>query len=1427
MDRSCDGDIPPSVAVFFKSVHATILYHKALERFDNFTREAFERRLRKRGFVARQFEYELVKERDGEAPKDTLVSIDVDMYIDNSFYKLVRMELLSILHRFLGRDAAVKVIGDCSGNSVFLTLRISAEAMLLLYRFAIIVPGFLAGIGIIEVQALGRLVALNVWPPSTNVASSQEEGEFDAALKASPELLKALEAHGLVPHDCNTETSTRDSILRECARNALLDDEKMDKLIAVLQDQFTELQPVGRSSDSANTPVEKYDSEMASAAIEQSSQFSPVTRQQIAFNVGVTSHVWYDKAPDSMSDAPDDKSPDTIQSADSVSVVQLPHSQDESQTTDSIAEDPESLPKENPSKAFFRQYPIYGDTAEVDRFSVSERVSDSGLAESYARRDTLSSIGNTLPEYPASLPGSQFLPDQLGITESPGLTRDTITAALDAAKRDYPTVREVFVEIYHARKELLEATTSNSALESEIDKLKKQMKSVQLGITRVLTEPDVGSLAHSSHDFQDPFKDHLHSILAELSIQDDTQAAAQDNSKAATIIVCHHTAMQEPLPAIKADDDPGLAEMSPKQKSEEVNSPRHQNVGPHRRMESGEGDTATEDKSETAPITVMCATHTQEPVQATKLEGTAMAEDDPDLAAMSSAQKSEEDMVTAGDDHPSDDELVNATNLNVYLLGKEGTGKSTFAASFTATWFHKLFRRENQRDIGVRDLASRTKGMEITKYSYDNGLTLQMRDLGGTGDLFPFHTVLLSKQSFPSLMLIFVDGTDQIDTIEKDVIYSTKGLICTMTGERRIPMLVVATRLDRMTSKDIDRLEAVFGRVMLAFKEHIEYIGAVCLDARKSASAKMEMMRERIFREAQRLLAGAPKQPRALENISGIIEKLRTSLKEPFTTQVKFLQALKSALQSEPIPPGQQTKLTEKAMQLMISLGEIITYEIGEHSLVVTRPQLLPHIFALFVAPLHYPGAHVPFVDGIASLPDVLDTILTVAPAPDDSMPILRMVAQSGLILLQGDKVILPSKLPASKRPLGSWQHSTSPMIYAGICYECMNHTWFSSVVAGCLQTHISEYFKTAHGVKSTVYRDYVAVEARGSKVEGCIVFAPNKVQAYILVKGPDDQLHDAYFLLLLLQRECNKIIQRVSPGTSTELKVVSSQSIVKQLQTDIAVIVLDCYNTDDVEGREHDQDILSSKSGFWDTAGALLHMPMDHCKLLSRNRRLELVGVLDQIDDPVKLAKTIELRESMISSLENRNASDDVAGNVLLEMYQSLGYQQTLSRLHRLLESGMGHVSGVVKACAIIDSELMQLSESLPDIFVSRSPLQSRDKESQLLSDSPTLASRPSDPFATATFLSEIYDWFLRWDPTELRRLVQQQGLLQWRQVQELQRTAKTQSPLQHNRNLLDICMTAGRVAYISLCKIVKEKNCNDEMLEKMNSLLEPAERV
>eukprot|EP00117_Sycon_ciliatum_P008537 scpid98732/ scgid1027/ len=58
------------------------------------------------------------------------------------------------------------------------------------------------------------------------------------------------------------------------------------------------------------------------------------------------------------------------------------------------------------------------------------------------------------------------------------------------------------------------------------------------------------------------------------------------------------------------------------------------------------------------------------------------------------------------------------TELIANVCGVEGSGKSTFIASFTAEgFFNKRLRKENQPDMKAKDLASRTKGIEETIYN--------------------------------------------------------------------------------------------------------------------------------------------------------------------------------------------------------------------------------------------------------------------------------------------------------------------------------------------------------------------------------------------------------------------------------------------------------------------------------------------------------------------------------------------------------------------------------------------------------------------------------------------------------------------------------------------------------------------------------------
>eukprot|EP00117_Sycon_ciliatum_P015381 scpid103162/ scgid1027/ len=118
------------------------------------------------------------------------------------------------------------------------------------------------------------------------------------------------------------------------------------------------------------------------------------------------------------------------------------------------------------------------------------------------------------------------------------------------------------------------------------------------------------------------------------------------------------------------------------------------------------------------------------------------------------------------------------TELIANVCGVEGSGKSTFIASFTAEgFFNKRLRKENQPDMKAKDLASRTKGIEETIYNQSQ-VKVHFRDFAGQEHYTESHDIFTVAMTAPSVATIVVDGTESVEEITERVGATGASYVC-------------------------------------------------------------------------------------------------------------------------------------------------------------------------------------------------------------------------------------------------------------------------------------------------------------------------------------------------------------------------------------------------------------------------------------------------------------------------------------------------------------------------------------------------------------------------------------------------------------------------------------------------------------------------
>ena len=104
-----------------------------------------------------------------------MVTVWLNMELDSPEFEASRLKLDRALKAALG-DMDILFLSMLPCNSVKIQLHMPVHAMLLLYEFAIYTPGFLAGLTIKRLNALGRYISVVVQSSPTAEATAQTDG---------------------------------------------------------------------------------------------------------------------------------------------------------------------------------------------------------------------------------------------------------------------------------------------------------------------------------------------------------------------------------------------------------------------------------------------------------------------------------------------------------------------------------------------------------------------------------------------------------------------------------------------------------------------------------------------------------------------------------------------------------------------------------------------------------------------------------------------------------------------------------------------------------------------------------------------------------------------------------------------------------------------------------------------------------------------------------------------------------------------------------------------------------------------------------------------------------------------------------------------------------------------------------------------------
>ncbi|XP_065195348.1 uncharacterized protein LOC135826676 [Sycon ciliatum] len=226
------------------------------------------------------------------------------------------------------------------------------------------------------------------------------------------------------------------------------------------------------------------------------------------------------------------------------------------------------------------------------------------------------------------------------------------------------------------------------------------------------------------------------------------------------------------------------------------------------------------------------------------------------------------------------------TELIANVCGAEGSGKSTFIASFTAKgFFNKLLRKEHQPDMKATDLASRTKGIEETMWKQLQ-VNVRFRDFAGHDHYSASHDLFAVAMTAPSVATIVVDGTESVEEITKRVSATAASYACRQSTsddgseldrqqqqplpiqlqsqshtqqagghQQKLDVVAIATRADLLTPFQRNRVERAVVEGMKSCSQRLELAFVRVVDARNSSSSSMNELRRAFLHLVHKLLA--------------------------------------------------------------------------------------------------------------------------------------------------------------------------------------------------------------------------------------------------------------------------------------------------------------------------------------------------------------------------------------------------------------------------------------------------------------------------------------------------------------------------------------------------------------------------------------------
>ncbi|XP_065188557.1 uncharacterized protein LOC135819301 isoform X2 [Sycon ciliatum] len=582
------------------------------------------------------------------------------------------------------------------------------------------------------------------------------------------------------------------------------------------------------------------------------------------------------------------------------------------------------------------------------------------------------------------------------------------------------------------------------------------------------------------------------------------------------------------------------------------------------------------------------------------------------------------------------------TELIANVCGVEGSGKSTFIASFTAEgFFNKLLRQENQPDLKAKDLASRTKGIEETIYNHSQ-VKVHFRDFAGQEHYTESHDIFTVAMTAPSVAAIVVDGTEVIDEITQTVSATAANIVCRLSAPddgslqteqqdqqhhqhqqqtqqqqhqeelqqaQRLDVIAIATRADKLTPEECAEVEKAIKRGMKAFSQHLDLCFVRVVDARKSDSSSMNDLRRLFMSLVNRVLTKSPKQPRLLQKARKHLDEVQASMPNPYCSRDEFVLAFHKAIQGTSTAPRERfADRIDRYLRILSAYGYVITFpELND--LVVHQPRwLLQDVIGFMYSSNVFP--HRP--DGSAreykmSEEEFVRSLTSFAKVGKNAPLCVRMVLQLGLSIRYQKDILALSLFPECTQPLKVHRAFMTSQVMVGSVYTCNGCVPFSSGLIVQCQARVYDYSACFFASTDPMFFKNTIIVHPYPHTTALIVFSSDRQRCCIAVTSSyGTYLQVVHHVHWLFQDLFLDLLKRYSRGTSVERTVLSLSSmrqLIQQSASPAAICpVVASYLSEAVilaASSVQSKDVKDASGVFVDSVQDLHHVPATHVSML------------------------------------------------------------------------------------------------------------------------------------------------------------------------------------------------------------------------------------